>query len=122
MRGEPVLPSKFVSLFDYPLENNSNIEQLRKISIQYDEIEYYSEKFNENILNFNKHLIQSINDINDLLNNSYKRFSFIEQIPQLNNNKKEITDIVDQTTTTDNSHLSQPIIPEILQQDTETDS
>jgi len=124
MRGEPVLPSKFVPLFDYSLENNSNIQQLRKISIQYDEIEHYCEKFDENILDFKKRLTQSINDINDLLNSSYKRFSYIEQIPQLSNienNKKEITDISDQSTT-ENQHLSQPLAPEIIQQETQDDS
>jgi hypothetical protein len=116
MRGEPVLPSKFVSLFDYPLENNSNIEQLRNISIKYNDLEHSYEKFNENILDFKKRLTQSINDINDLLNNSYKRFSYIEQIPQLIN-KNDTTDILDQSTT-ENQHLSS----EIVQQETKNAS
>jgi hypothetical protein len=88
MRGEPVLPSKYDSLFDYPFENDRNIEQLRKISIQHDEIEYYCEKFNENLSDFNRRLTQSSNDINDLLNNSFTRFSCIEQIPELRDSPK----------------------------------
>jgi hypothetical protein len=119
MRGEPVLPSKFVSLFDYPIENNSTIEQLRKISIQYDEIEHYCDKLNENILDFNKRVTQSMNDINDLLNGSYTRFSYIEQIPQLiqiENKKNDDTDILEQSTK-ENEHLSQPLPPELTEQD-----
>jgi hypothetical protein len=119
MRGEPVLPSKFVSLFDYPIENNSTIEQLRKISIQYDEIEHYCDKLNENILDFNKRVTQSMNDINDLLNGSYTRFSYIEQIPQLiqiENKKNNDTDILEQSTK-ENEHLSQPLAPELTEQD-----
>jgi hypothetical protein len=83
MRGEPVLPSQYNPLFNYP--NDLNIEQLRKISIQYDELEHYCEKFNENLSNFIRHLNQSSNDINDLLNNSFLRFSCIEQYPEWDN-------------------------------------
>jgi len=105
MRGEPVLPSKFDPLFDYPLENDSNIEQLRKISIQYDEIEHYSEKLDENFAAFNKRLTQSIADINDLLNSSYTRFSYYEENPQI-----------------ETEHLSQPLASQIIQQETNNDS
>ncbi|CAF1176831.1 unnamed protein product [Adineta ricciae] len=81
MRGEPVLPSKFVSLFDYPMEYNSINDQLRKMSQEYAEIEHYSGKIDENIQDLTKHLTQSITDVNELLNHSYKRFSPFEQIP-----------------------------------------
>jgi hypothetical protein len=107
MRGEPVLPSKFVSLFDYSVEDNLNNEQFKKISLEYNEVEHYCEKINENISDFNKHLNQKLNDINDLLNSSYTRFSYIEQIPESINK-----DILDQSTT-DNQHLAQSLSPEI---------
>jgi hypothetical protein len=120
MRGEPVLPSKYVSLFNYPLENDLNIQQLRKFSIQYDELEHACEKFQENLSDFNKRLLQSTNDINDLLTNSYTRFSYIDQIPELNNrelNSKAIINIFNQSTT-ENEHLSD----EIVQTKTKDDS
>jgi hypothetical protein len=96
MRGEPILPSRFEPLFDYPLENNSNIEQLRKLSIELNQIEYHCGKYDENIRDFNKRLTQTASDINEVLNNSYTRFPEFQQIP-----------------ITDNSNLS-----EIVQQDT----
>ncbi|CAF2992972.1 unnamed protein product [Rotaria socialis] len=94
MRGEPVLPSSCVSLFDYSFENNSNIQQLRNMCIQCDEIEYNSQKFHENMTDFNQHLVQSVTDINELFNDSYTRFAYFEQIPALikleNIDKKDI--------------------------------
>ncbi|CAF0885927.1 unnamed protein product [Rotaria sordida] len=116
MRGEPVLPSKFVSVFDYSLENDVNIQQFRQMSIQYDQIEHNCEKFNENILDFNRRLMQTVTDINELLNGSYTRFSYFEQIPQLiqcENNVKNINHILDQSTT-DNEHLPEPLAPDIV--------
>lgn len=82
MQGEPVLPSKFVPLFDYPLEDNLSIEQLRRCSIQRDELEHSCEKFHENLTDFNAHLLQSSNEINEFLNNSYTQFAHFEQILQ----------------------------------------
>ncbi|CAF3009144.1 unnamed protein product [Rotaria sp. Silwood2] len=116
MRGEPVLPSKFVSLFDYSLENDSNIQQLRKISLQYSQIEHNCETFNENILDFNQRLTQTVTDTNELLNGSYTRYSYFEQIPQAikhGNNDKKIVDILDQSAA-DNEHLPEPLSPEIV--------
>ena len=109
MRGEPVLPSKFVSLFDYPIENNQPTEDKRKLTNQ---IEYSLEKFHDNIIDFRKHLSQSINDLKDLLNHSYERFPYFEQMPS--------TDTTTTTTTTttvnqlnnesnDDEHLSQTV-------------
>ncbi|CAF5030492.1 unnamed protein product, partial [Rotaria sp. Silwood1] len=116
MRGEPVLPSKIVSLFDYPLKNNSNIQKSRELFIQYDQIEYNCEKFNENMLDFNRRLSQTVTDINELLNGSYARFSYFEQMPQSakrENNDKKVIDILDQSTI-NNEHLPEPLSPEIL--------
>lgn len=78
MRGEPVLPSEFVPLFDYSMENYLNLEQWRQL----DEIEQSCEKFNDNLSDLNKRLVQSSNDIEELLRNSYTQFSPFEQIPQ----------------------------------------
>ncbi|CAF1465297.1 unnamed protein product [Adineta steineri] len=111
MRGEPILPSRFVPLFDYPLENNSSIEQLRKITIDFSEIEHRSGKVDENIQDFKKRLTQLVTDTNELLNGSYKRYSYFEQIPQLAN-----IDTIDQSITEKNQHLS-----EQQQEETKTD-
>ena len=102
MRGEPVLPSKFVSLFDYPMEYNSTNDQLRKISQEYSQIEHHSGKLDENIRDLTKHLTQSITDVNELLNDSYKRFSPFEQIPTESNEiVKSLTQL-----TVDSQHSS----------------
>lgn len=77
MRGEPVLPSEFVPLFDYSMENYLNMEQWRQL----DEIEQSCEKFNDNLSDLNRHFVQSSNDIEELLKNSYARFSLFEQLP-----------------------------------------
>lgn len=77
MRGEPVLPSEFVPLFDYSMENYLNMEQWRQL----DEIEQSCEKFNDNLSDLNRHFVQSSNDIEELLKNSYTRFSLFEQLP-----------------------------------------
>ncbi|CAF3816415.1 unnamed protein product [Adineta steineri] len=111
MRGEPILPSRFVPLFDYPLENNSSIEQLRKITIDFSEIEHHCGKVDENIQDFKKRLTQLVTDTNELLNGSYKRYSYFEQIPQLAN-----IDTIDQSITEKNQHLS-----EQQQEETTTD-
>ena len=83
MRGEPVLPSQYDSLFDYP--DDLNLQQFRKISIQHDEIEHHCEKFKDNLSDFNRRLTQLTNDVNDLLNSSFKRFSCLEQYPEWDN-------------------------------------
>ncbi|CAF1506110.1 unnamed protein product, partial [Adineta steineri] len=111
MRGEPILPSRFVPLFDYPLENNSSIEQLRKITIDFSEIEHHCGKVDENIQDFKKRLTQLVTDTNELLNGSYKRYSYFEQIPQLAN-----IDTIDQSITEKKQHLS-----EQQQEETKTD-
>lgn len=82
MRGEPVLPSTFLPLFDCPSEDHLTIERLRKCSIQHDELEQSCEKLHESLSDFNQRLLQSSNDINEFLDNSYTRFAPFEQIPQ----------------------------------------
>ncbi|CAF1427494.1 unnamed protein product [Adineta steineri] len=111
MRGEPILPSRFVPLFDYPLENNSSIEQLRKVTIDFYEVEHHCGKVDENIQDFKKRLTQLVTDTNELLNGSYKRYSYFEQIPQLAN-----IDTIDQSIIEKNQHLS-----EQQQEETKTD-
>ena len=123
MRGEPVLPSRFLPLFDYPLENDSNIEQSRKMSILYHKLDNYCEKFDENLSEFNRRITQSVADIRELLIGSYTRFSYLEEIPEINNienKKKEIIDILDQATI-ENDNLPEPLVPEIIQQETKPD-
>jgi hypothetical protein len=109
MRGEPVLPSRFVPLFDYPLENDSNIQQLKKMFVFYHEIDHHCGKFDENLLDFNKRLTQSVTDMKELLNSSYTRYSYFEQIPQVTNESIEISD---QSTTENNEPLASNIVQE----------
>lgn len=104
MRGEPVLPSKFVSLFDYPIENDDK----QKRTNQYNQIEHSLEKFHENITDFRKRLSQSIHDIKDLLNQSYERFPYFEQIPQ-----QSTTDTINQSNNeSTDEHLSPTVTNE----------
>lgn len=118
MRGEPVLPSKFVSLFDYPSDIMSQIESLRKKFIECDAIEYNYGKFDENIRDFNRRVTQSVTDINELLNGSYSRFPYFEAVPsttKVEKNEEKIIDIFDQSTT-ENEHLPEPLTPEVIPQ------
>ncbi|CAF0961340.1 unnamed protein product [Rotaria magnacalcarata] len=136
MRGEPVLPSKFVALFDSSLSNESNNEQSRKRFILYHELDHHCEKFDENLLDFNRHLTQTVTDVQELLNGTYARFPNFEKLPQLidiDNNEqledlstrikhqKNINEILDQSTS-ENEQLPEPLAPEIVQQQTNNDS
>ena len=96
MRGEAIEPSRFVPLFDYPLENNSKLEQLRKMAVQSDGIEYHSRKFDENLRDFHKRLTQSVADINESLSNSFTRFPCFEQIPTTDN--EQSSEVIQQET------------------------
>lgn len=127
MRGEPVLPSKAVSLFDSSLSNESNNQQLRNRFILYHELEHHCEKFDENLLDFKRRLTQSVTDIRELLNGSYQRFPQLEKIPQLidvdnsedcsqtTNPSTNVTDILDQSAS-ENERLPEPLAPEVVRQ------
>ena len=136
MRGEPVLPSKFASLFDSSISNETNNQELRRKFILYHELDHQCEKFDENLVNFNKRLTQSVADVQELLNGSYARFPHFEKIPQLidiennesvenipkiDNDSHETTDILD-AKTLENDQLPEPLIPEIVQPDNDRDS
>jgi len=136
MRGEPVLPSEFVALFDSSLSNQSNNQQLRKHFTLYHELDHHCEKFDENLLDFNKRLTQTVTDIREILNGTYQRFPNLEKIPQLidvdNNeqienissrpiNQNGIIDIFDQTTS-ENEYLPEPLAPEIVQHQIKNDN
>jgi hypothetical protein len=130
MRGEPVLPSEFVSLFDSSLSNQSNNQQLRKHFTLYHELDHHCEKFDENLFDFNRRVTQTVNDVRELLKDTYARFPNLEKIPQLidiensepiedisniTTNQRDIGDILDGSTS-ENEHLPEPLAPEILQQ------
>jgi hypothetical protein len=130
MRGEPVLPSEFVSLFDSSLSNQSNNQQLRKHFTLYHELDHHCEKFDENLFDFNRRVTQTVNDVRELLKDTYARFPNLEKIPQLIDiensepiedisnitiNQRDIGDILDGSTS-ENEYLPEPLAPEILQQ------
>ena len=135
MRGEPVLPSKVVSLLDSSLSNETNNQQLRNRFILYHELDHHCEKFDENLLDFHRRLTQTVNDVRELLNGTYERFPNLEKLPQLidlenneqledisNNmtiNQKDIMNILDQSTS-ENEHLPEPLTPSIVQQQQQT--
>lgn len=136
MRGEPVLPSKFASLLDTSSSNDSNKQELRKRFILYHELDHHCEKFDENILDFNRRLIQTLTDVQELLNGSYSRFPNLENIPQLidienseqlqsvperTNNQQDTANILGQTTFED-EHSQEPLAPEIVQKQTNNDN
>jgi hypothetical protein len=136
MRGEPILPSKVVSLFDSSLSNETNNQQLRNRFILYHELDHHCEKFDENLLDFNRRLTQTVTDIRELLNGTYQRFTNLEKIPQLIDvdtneqienissrpiNQNDIIDIFDQTTL-ENEYLPEPLAPEIVQQQIKNDN
>jgi hypothetical protein len=136
MRGEPVLPSKVVALFDSSLSNETNNQELRKRFILYHELDHHCEKFDENLVDFNRHLTQTVTDIRELLNGTYERFPNLKKIPQLIDvdvnepieniskitmNQKDIIDILDQSS--ENEQLPEPLSPEIIpQQQTKNDN
>jgi hypothetical protein len=137
MRGEPVLPSKFVSLFDSSLSTETNNQEIRKRFLLYHELDHHCEKFDENLNDFNRRLTQTVTDVRHLLNGTYARFPNLEKFPQLIDventeqlenlskitiNQKEMIDILDQSTS-ENEHLPEPLAPEIVpqQQQTKTD-
>ncbi|CAF3815015.1 unnamed protein product [Adineta steineri] len=131
MRGEPVLPSKFISLFESSISNETNSQQLRKNFTLYHELDHHCEKFDENIFDFNRRLMQTVNDVQTLLKDTYTRFPHMEKIPQLIDidntepietisrttiiNQKDIADIFDQSTS-EIELLPQPLEPEIISQ------
>jgi hypothetical protein len=136
MRGEPVLPSNVGSLFDTSLTNKSNNQQLRNRFILYHELDNHCEKFDENLLDFNRRLTQTVTDVRELLNETYQRFEKLEKIPQLIDletneqienisqitiNQKNIIDIFDQSTL-ENEHLPEPLAPVIVQQQIKNDN
>ena len=129
MRGEPVLPSKAVSLFDSSLSNESNNQQLRNRFILYHELEHHCEKFDENLSDFKRRLTQTVTDIRELLNGSYQRFPQLEKIPQLidvenpeqiedPSQTTNIIDILDQSAS-ENECLPEPLAPEVVRQPTD---
>ena len=130
MRGEPVLSSKCISLFDISLSNESNNQPLQKRFVLYHELDHHCEKFDENLLDFGKHLTQTVADIQELLDGTYAHFPILEKIPQLIDidtsgqsenlsnrliSQNEITDILNQSSL-ENEQLPEPLLPEILQQ------
>ena len=136
MRGEPVLPSEFISLFDSPSSGQTNSQQIRKRFILYHELDHHCEKFDENLLDFNRRLTQTVTDVRELLNGTYARFPNLEKISQLIDvenseqlenlskitfNQKDINDILDQSTS-ENEHLPEPLAPEIVPQQTKNDN
>lgn len=137
MRGEPLLPSKFVSLFDSSLSNESNNEQSRKRFILYHELDHHCEKFDENLLDFNRRLTQTVTDIQELLNGTYSRFPNFTKIPQLidiDSNEQQLEDLLIKTkiqtdineilnqSTSENEHLPEPLSPEIVQKQINDDN
>ena len=85
-----ILSSKLLKNSELLNKNNATfIENLRKILVKNNEVEHDSEKFNENMLNFNRHLTQTVNDINELLNDSYMRYSDFKESIQLESNEQE---------------------------------
>jgi hypothetical protein len=134
MRGEPVLPSRFVSLFDSSSTNETNNRDIRKRFILYHELDHHCEKFDENLVDFNKRLTQTVADVRDLLNGTYARFPNLEKFSQLIDvdnteqlenlsqitiNQTEVGDILDQSTS-ENEHLPEPLAPEIVPQQQQT--
>lgn len=128
MRGEPVLPSKFVGLFDSPSSTEINGQQVRKNFTIYHELDHHCEKFDETLVDFNRRLTQSATDVRELLNGTYARFPLMEKIPQLidldSNEPTEnlspavggrstAADILDQSST-ENDQLPAPLAPEIV--------
>ncbi|CAF1023569.1 unnamed protein product [Adineta ricciae] len=135
MRGEPVLPSEFVSLFESTDCDEATSRQRRKKFALYHELDHHCEKFDENLVDFKKHLNQTVADIRELLKESYARFPNLEKFPQLididSNDQleelstlvtspKNISEIFDQSTS-ENECLPEPLAPEIISQQTKGD-
>jgi DNA-directed RNA polymerase specialized sigma subunit len=110
MRDESVLPSKFVSLYASSLSNETNNQDLRKRLILYHELDHHCGKFDENLIDYNRRITQSVTNVRELLNSTYARFPNLEKILQLigvdntehleniSENQKETIDILDQST------------------------
>lgn len=135
MRGEPVLPSIFVALFESSLSKEVNTQQVRKNFIVYHELDHHCEKFDENLLDFNRRLTQSVTDVRELLNGTYARYANFEKLPQLIDvegtdgtedlpppagDPTALGDILDQSTI-ENDHLPPPLAPDVLLQQTNAD-
>ncbi|CAF1089977.1 unnamed protein product [Didymodactylos carnosus] len=140
MRGEPVYSN--VPLFD--LDGESDIEKklLNEHLHLYYDIDYHSEKFEQNLNDFRAKLTLSSSDMNDLLHDSYQRYAefdkkrlYIDKSPSLvdidtvtsdidetssqsiyhlSSQENSNNDLLDQTLTVDNSQLPEPLEPEIL--------
>jgi hypothetical protein len=135
MRGEPVLPSKFVSLFDSSFSVDCNSEQVRKNFIVYHELDHHFEKFDESLVDFNRRLTQTVNDVRDLLNSTYARFPRMDKLKQLvdldaneqnddlcrtTNDSSEGQVLLDQSSH-EHGPLPEPLAPEILPLQTTND-
>ena len=129
MRGEPVVPSQVSSLFQSQLSNESHTQQTRKNFVLYHELDHHCEKFDENLVDFNRRLTQTVTDIRELLNGTYERFAPMEKIPQLIDLdttesvdelvtpvpvEQRLVDLFDQSST-DNDQLPAPLAPERVQ-------
>ena len=136
MRGEPVLPSIFVSLFESSLPKDVNTQQVRKNFIVYHELDHHCEKFDESLVDFNRRLTQSVTDVRELLNGTYARYANFEKLPQLidvegtdgaedlpppASDQTTVGDILDQSTT-ENEHLPPPLAPDVVLQRANTDA
>lgn len=128
MRGEPVLPSEFVSLFDSPSTSETINRQLRNNFTLYHELDHHCEKFDENLVDFKRSLAQAVVDMRELLNDTYGRFAHLEKIPQLIDiessdqledlskiatDSHNLSDLLDQSTS-ENECLPEPLTPVIL--------
>ena len=126
MRGEPVVPSQVSSLFQSQLSNESHTQQTRKNFVLYHELDHPCEKFDENLVDFNRRLTQTVTDIRELLNGTYERFAPMEKMPQLIDLdttesvdelvtpvpvEQRLVDLFDQSST-DNDRLPAPLAPE----------
>ncbi|UJR24966.1 hypothetical protein I4U23_006330 [Adineta vaga] len=136
MRGEPVLPSEFVLLFESSTNDETTNQQRRKKFALYHELDNHCEKFDENLVDFKRRLTQTVYDVQELLKETYARFPNLEKIPQLididNNDQMEdlsniitsprdISDILNQSAS-ENEYLPEPLAPVIVQQQTKNDN
>ena len=102
MRGEPVLPCEYVSLFDYPVQIGSHLEQIEKNSLTTGQLDHQYEKLNENLRDFQRRLNQSFSDVREFLNNSYARWSpFNLEKSSGNLEQKSTTDQIENTSSSD---------------------
>ncbi|CAF1211670.1 unnamed protein product [Didymodactylos carnosus] len=139
MRGEPVFSN--VTLFDLDDTNNVEKKLLNEHTRLYSDIDYHCEKFEQNLINFRTKLMLSTSDANDLIQDSYQRYSDFDKkllcvdespspvdiqtsadvvdlkdnqtIPNLSPQDNK-NDIFDQTLTASDIQLPEPLEPQIL--------